>query len=164
MACCGKHSHPDVSKEMWDEIAKVIDANKSRPGSVITVLRECQNIVGYLPEVVIDKIAKGLNLPVSEVYGVASFYSLFLFEPKGRNKIKVCMGTACYVKGMNEVKNRIESEFGIDEKGNSGDMRYSLEAVRCIGACSLAPVMIVNEDVHADVSTDTVVEKLKAYK
>lgn len=164
MTCCGKHCHPDVSNEMWDEITKVIEKNKNRPSSVISVLRSCQTIVGYLPESVIEKVATGLRLPTSEVYGVASFYSLFLFEPKGRHTIKVCLGTACYVKGMKEIKNRIQTELKIDEKGNSSDMRYSLEVVRCVGACSLAPVMIVNEDIHVNVSTDTVIEILKEYK
>ena len=154
---------PDISVEMWDEIDKIISDNKSIPGSIITVLRECQNVVGYLPEVLIDRISSGLNVAASEVFGIASFYSLFLFEPKGRNQIKVCMGTACYVKGMNEIKNRIHSELKIDENGNSPDMRYSLEAVRCVGACGLAPVMVVNEDTHAEVTTDNVIEKLEKY-
>jgi NADH:ubiquinone oxidoreductase subunit E len=101
--------HPDIQDDMWTQIDDIIAANRNVPGSVIGVLRECQDVVGYLPVELIDYISNGLNLSRSEVYGVASFYSLFSFEPKGRHVIRVCMGTACYVKGIKEAVNRIEN-------------------------------------------------------
>jgi NADH-quinone oxidoreductase subunit E len=162
--CCGEHHQAEMTEDQLQAVVSVIEDHRSKPGSVIAVLRKCQDIVGYLPNSLIDRIAEGLNLPKSEVFGVASFYALFLFEPKGRNKVKLCMGTACYVKGINEVKNRIESQFHMKEGGNSEDMRYSLESVRCVGACSLAPVMIVNDNVHANISSDKVVEILERYE
>jgi NADH:ubiquinone oxidoreductase subunit E len=101
----------------------------------------CQEIVGYLPVELIDHISLGLNLSRSEVFGVASFYSLFSMQPKGRHQVKVCMGTACYVKGIKEVIGRIENQYQIRQGGTSEDRRFSLEAVRCLGACGLAPVV-----------------------
>jgi NADH:ubiquinone oxidoreductase subunit E len=156
--------HDDITKEMWEAIDGVITENRPKPGSVIAALRECQDIVGYLPMVLVDYIAKGLNLSRAEVFGVASFYSLFSFEPKGRHTIKVCLGTACYVKGIKEVIRRIGNEFQLEEGGTSVDRRFSLEAVRCLGACGLAPVMVIGEDTFGDVKADTVIQKLEAYE
>ena len=155
--------HPDIQNEMWTQIDEIITANRSIPGSVIGVLRECQDVVGYLPVELIDYISNGLNLSRSEVYGVASFYSLFSFEPKGRHLIKVCMGTACYVKGIKEAVSRIENKYGVKEGGTSDDRRFSLEAVRCLGACGLAPVVVVDQDTYGDVKADTVIDTLEKY-
>jgi NADH-quinone oxidoreductase subunit E len=149
---------------MWSAIDSVIQANRHRDGAVITVLRECQDIAGYLPVELIDYISDGLNLSRSEVFGVASFYSLFSFEPKGRHLIKVCMGTACYVKGIKEVMHRITNEYSLEEGRTSDDRRFSLEAVRCLGACGLAPVMVVDEDTFGDVKADGVLETLNRYE
>jgi NADH:ubiquinone oxidoreductase subunit E len=164
MGCCGQHEHPDISEEMNTQIAAVVADYKHKAGSVITVLRKCQEIVGYLPIELINKISDGLGLPRSEVFGVASFYSLFLFEPKGRHKVKVCMGTACYVKGIAEIKNRVSDHFNVEEGANTEDMRFSLDSVRCVGACGLAPVVIVNEDTHGMVRSDKIVNILDQYK
>jgi len=155
--------HPDITAAMWEQIDAVIERHRGVPGSVIAVLRECQQIVGYLPVELIDAIAAGLNLPRSDVFGVASFYSLFSLKPKGRNLIKVCMGTACYVKGIKEVITRIEAHFRVAPGGTSADRRFSLEAVRCLGACGLAPVMVVNSDTYGDVKADRVIEVLEPY-
>ncbi len=156
--------HPDIQDEMWNQIDEIISDNRDIPGSVIGVLRKCQDVVGYLPIELIDYISSGLNLSRSEVYGVASFYSLFSFEPKGRHLIKVCLGTACYVKGIQETINRIENEYSMQEGGTSEDRRFSLEAVRCLGACGLAPVMTVNQDTYGDVKADKVVDTLEKYE
>ena len=155
--------HADITDDMWSQIDAVIDRNRSVDGAVITVLRECQTIAGYLPVELLDYIGQGLNLPASSVYGVASFYSLFSMTPKGRHTIKMCLGTACYVKGIKEAMSRIENEYQLEEGGTSEDRRFSLEAVRCLGACGLAPVMVVNEDTHGDVSSDKVLELLENY-
>jgi NADH:ubiquinone oxidoreductase subunit E len=156
--------HPDISNDMWTKIDEIITANRNIAGSIIGVLRECQDVVGYLPVELIDYISYGLNLSSSEVYGVASFYSLFSFEPKGRHLIKVCMGTACYVKGIKEAISRIENEYNVKEGGMTEDKRFSLEAVRCLGACGLAPVVVVDQDTYGAVKADKVVETLEKYK
>ena len=156
--------HPDITNEMWASVDELIADNRDVAGSVISVMRKCQDVVGYLPVELIDYISDGLNLSRSEVYGVASFYSLFSFEPKGRHLIKVCMGTACYVKGIKESISRIENQYDIKEGGVSEDRRFSLEAVRCLGACGLAPVVVVDQDTYGDVKADKVVETLEKYK
>ena len=156
--------HPDIQDDMWTQIDEIIAANRSVPGSVIGVLRECQDVVGYLPVELIDYISNGLNLSRSEVYGVASFYALFSFEPKGRHLIKVCMGTACYVKGIKEAVSRIENKYGLKEGGTSEDRRFTLEAVRCLGACGLAPVVVVDQDTYGAVKADKVIDTLEKYE
>jgi len=156
--------HTDVTDDMWTQIDGIIAANRAIPGAVIGVLRECQEIVGYLPVELIDHISLGLNLSRSEVFGVASFYSLFSMQPKGRHQVKVCMGTACYFKGIKEVIGRIENQYQIRQGGTSEDRRFSLEAVRCLGACGLAPVVVVGHDTFGGVKPDKVVQILDKYK
>jgi NADH:ubiquinone oxidoreductase subunit E len=161
----GNHpQHSDITVDMWAKIDEIITANRDVPGSVIGVLRECQDVVGYLPVELIDYISDGLNLSSSEVFGVASFYSLFSFEPKGRHLIKVCMGTACYVKGIQEAVNRIENKYNLKEGGTTEDRRFSLEAVRCLGACGLAPVVVVDRDTYGGVKAEKVIETIEKYE
>ncbi len=156
--------HPDITDAMWDEIDNILERYRTKKGSVIPVLRECQDVVGYLPMELVDYIALGLNMSSSEVFGVASFYALFSFVPKGRHTVKVCLGTACYVKGIKEVVNRIAYEFGLKEGQTTEDRRFSMEGVRCLGACGLAPVMVVDGDTHGAVSADKVMEILEHYE
>ena len=156
--------HPDISDEMWPLIDEILQKNRPVAGSIITALRECQDVVGYLPIELLDYISQGLNLPPSDVYGVASFYALFSMEPKGRHTIKLCLGTACYVKGIKEVMSRIENQYDIKEGGTSEDRRFSLEGVRCLGACGLAPVMVIGPDTHGDVTSDKIIDILETYK
>ena len=156
--------HPDISEDMWEKIATIIDANKDIPGSVIGVLRECQDVVGYLPIELIDHISNGLNLSRSEVFGIASFYALFSLLPKGRHTIKVCMGTACYVKGIKEVISRIGNQYELAEGGTTQDRRFSLVAVRCLGACGLAPVVVVDQDTFGGVKADEIINTIEKYE
>ena len=156
--------HSDITNDMWSEIDQIIADNKNMAGSIIGVLRECQDVVGWLPVELIDYISDGLNLPRSEVFGVASFYSLFSLAPKGRHLIKVCMGTACYVKGIKEVISRIGNEFDLKEGNTTEDRRFSLQAVRCLGACGLAPVVVVDQDTYGGVKADKVIETIKKYE
>jgi len=156
--------HPDITDDMWKQIDQIIQTNRPVAGSIISALRECQNVVGYLPVELLDYIGAGLNLPASDVYGVASFYALFSMTPKGRHTIKLCMGTACYVKGIKEVINRVENHFKVKEGGTTEDRRFSLEGVRCLGACGLAPVMVVGSDTHGDISSDKIIDILENYK
>jgi NADH:ubiquinone oxidoreductase subunit E len=164
MTAAALREHPDITEEMWKEIDQVIARYRGVPGSVIAALRECQNIVGYLPVELIDAISTGMNLPKSDVYGVASFYALFSFTPKGRHTIRICLGTACYVKGVKEVMARITNSFDLEEGGTTEDRRFSLEGVRCLGACGLAPVMVVGEDTHGDISSDKIIDILDQYE
>jgi NADH:ubiquinone oxidoreductase subunit E len=156
--------HEDITDEMWPKIDQVIAKNRPVSGSIIAALRQCQEVVGYLPVALLDYISQGLNLPSSEVYGVASFYSLFSMTPKGRHTIKLCLGTACYVKGIKEVLNRVENQYHIKEGGTSEDRRFSLEGVRCLGACGLAPVMVIGADTHGAVSADKIIDILEKYE
>ena len=156
--------HSDITDEMWTKIDEIIADNKAILGSIIGVLRECQDVVGWLPVELIDYISDGLNLSRSEVFGIASFYALFSLTPKGRHLVKVCMGTACYVKGIKEVISRIGNEYQVKEGCTTEDRRFSLEAVRCLGACGLAPVVVVDQDTYGDVKADKVIETLDKYE
>jgi len=156
--------HSDITAEMWSKIDDIIADNKDIPGSIIGVLRECQDVVSWLPVEIIDYISDGLNLSRSEVFGIVSFYSLFSLTPKGRHRIKVCTGTACYVKGIKEVISRIDNEYQIKEGCTTEDRRFSLEAVRCLGACGLAPVVVVDQDTYGAVKADKVIETLDKYE
>ena len=156
--------HSDISEEMLEKINAVITTHKSTPGAVITVLRECQDIVGYLPLELIDYISEGLSISRSEAFGIATFYSLFSLEPKGRHTVKCCLGTACYVKGIKEIMVRVSNEYQLKEGQTTPDKRFSLEAVRCLGACGLAPVVVVDSDTHGAVSSDKVIDILERYE
>jgi NADH:ubiquinone oxidoreductase subunit E len=158
-----KPQHPDISDEMWNKIDEIISANRFKPGSIITVLRECQDVVGYLPKELMGYIGQGMNLPGSTVYGVATFYSLFSLTPKGKHTIKICLGTACYVKGIKDVISRINNAYKLEGSGTTEDRRFTVEMVRCLGACGLAPVMVVGQDIHGDVSSDKVINILEQY-
>ena len=134
--------------EQEERLRKVIDSHKGQPGATMPVLQAAQEIFGYLPEEVQIMIAEGLDIPLSEVYGVSTFYSLFTLNPKGKYQISLCLGTACYVKGAAEVLAAVEKKLGISPGGITPDGMFSLDACRCIGACGLAPVMMINEEVY----------------
>ncbi len=153
-----------LSPELLAQVDAVIAAHRDTPGSLITVLRLCQDIVGYFPSDLIKHIAGGMNLPQSKVYGVVSFYSLFSLKPKGRHQVRVCTGTACYVRGVREVLDRVERRFGVKAGGTCESGRFSLEPVRCLGACGLAPVMVVDRDTHGGVTPDSACEILEGYE
>ena len=154
----------DLTPEVMNRVDEVIERYSNKAGALIPVLTQCQKIVGYVPVELQEYIAKGLNIPGSTVYGVVTFYSFFSMVPKGRHIIKVCMGTACYVRGIGEVLNRICSEFKMDVGETTEDRRFSLEAVRCLGACGLAPVIVVSDDTHGDVSADKIMDVLGRYE
>ena len=126
----------------------VIEKHKGEKGALMPILQEAQEIYGYLPPEVQTRIARGLGIPVSEVYGVTTFYSQFLLNPKGGHPISVCLGTACYVKGSGKLMEELEKVLGISAGEITADRKFSLDATRCIGACGLAPVMTVGEDVY----------------
>lgn len=134
--------------EQEARLRSVIAEHKGQPGATMPVLQAAQEIFGYLPEEVQIMVAEGLDIPLSEVYGVSTFYSFFTLNPKGKYQISVCLGTACYVKGAADVLDAVEKKLGISPGGITKDGLFSLDACRCIGACGLAPVMMINEDVY----------------
>ncbi len=164
MGTRARREHPDIDESMWTAIDAVIADNRGKPGSIITVLRESQEIAGYLPVELINYISMHMNLPVSEVFGVASFYSLFSMKPKGRHTVRMCLGTACYVKGVKEAMARITNTYQVEEGETSEDRRFSLEGVRCLGACGLAPVMVIGGDTYGDISADKIIDILDKYE
>lgn len=135
---------PAQEKELKDWIAQ----NKDMPGVVMPALQKAQGIYGYLPIEVQRMLSEGLDVPLDDIYGVSTFYSQFNLSPKGKYSISVCMGTACYVKGSQKVLDEIEKQLGIKTGECTADGKFSIDACRCIGACGLAPVLTINEDVH----------------
>ncbi len=154
----------DITAEMVDQIKAVCQAHKDAPGALIPVLQKAQEIAGYLPPFIQNIIAEGLGLPRADVYGVVTFYSFFSMVPRGRHVIKVCMGTACFVKGANEALGRVKRELDVEVGETTEDRRFSLEAVRCLGACGLAPVTVIDEDTHRQFTSDRVSQILAQYE
>jgi len=136
------------NKKLYKQLDELIKKNKDLPGPLIQILHGAQEIFGYLPLDVLNYVAEKLDKPSSEVYGVATFYHLFHLKPKGKYQFKVCLGTACYIRGGQMIVDVIKDSLGIDIGDVTEDMSFSLEAVRCIGACGLAPVMMVNDKVY----------------
>ena len=137
---------------LYDQVAEVIERYKDRPGSLIMVLHAAQQIFGYLPEKLQQFIADGMGIPLSEICGVISFYSFFSTQKRGRHTIRMCQGTACYVRGGKKVVEAIKKELGVDVGGTTEDGEFTFEIVRCIGSCGLAPAMMVDDDVYKQVS------------
>ena len=136
------------TKEQEEQLRRIIAEYKDTPGATMPILQAAQSIYGYLPEEVQIIIAEELDVPLSEIYGVASFYAQFTLNPKGKYRISVCLGTACYVKGSGKVMEKLIEMLGIQPGGITEDLKFSLDATRCIGACGLAPVMTVGDDVY----------------
>lgn len=149
--------------EQLSELLKCIEAHKSEAGALMPVLHEAQHIYGYLPAEVQTVIAEGLNVPLAEVYGVATFYSQFSLSPKGKHRISVCLGTACYVKGSDKILEAIEKELRISCGECTPDKKFSIDSCRCVGACGLAPVMIVDGEVYGKLSAKDVAGILDGY-
>lgn len=157
-----KVEEEDVASKS-EALEKIITENRSRPGSLIPVLQQAQGLIGYLPPSVQRHIAKGLNIPVSEVHSVVSFYSFFTMKPKGKYNIRICLGTACYVKRAEEILEKVKEILKIDVNEVTDDRKFSIESVRCLGACGLAPVVIVNDETYASVDPVKVPEIVSKY-
>lgn len=149
--------------EQEAELLKIIAENKDVKGALMPVLQKAQDIYGYLPIEVQKIIAVQMDIPLEKIYGVVTFYSQFSLLPKGKYKISVCLGTACYVKGSGDIFNKLSEKLGIKAGECTPDGQYSLEACRCIGACGLAPVLTVNEDVYGRLTVDDVEGILSKY-
>ena len=142
--------------EQEEKLQAVIAANRQDPSRLMGVMQQAQDIYGYLPFEVQQMIADGMNVPLEKVYGVATFYAQFALSPKGVYNISVCLGTACYVKGSGDLFNKLSETLGIGSDECTEDGKFSLTACRCIGACGLAPVLTVNEDVYGRLTVDDV--------
>ena len=151
------------TKEQEAKLRKVIEEHRGQKGALMPVLQNAQEIYGYLPIEVQEIVAAGLGIPLEEVYGVATFYSQFTLNPKGKYKISVCLGTACYVKGSGDLFNSLSEKLGIQSGMCTPDGKFSLDACRCVGACGLAPVMTVNDDVYGRLTGDELDEILAKY-
>ncbi len=154
----------EFSQGQWDKIDSVIAAYRGKPGALIPVLEEVQGISGYLPEVVQRRVARGLGIPLSQVYGVVTFYSFFTMKPRGRHQVRVCLGTACHVRGGHLLEKKISQDLHIQPGEVDKDRLFSLEIVRCVGACGLAPVMVVDDDTHKQVKAARGEEILAGYR
>jgi NADH:ubiquinone oxidoreductase subunit E len=132
--------------------------------NLIMMLQAIQKLYNYLPEPALNYLAEKIRVPYSQIYGVGTFYATFSLEPKGRNIISICLGTACHVRGGERVKERITDTLNLNGKHTTEDMRFTLEGVRCIGCCSLGPVIKVNEDIHGRIGADEVEEVLNQYE
>jgi NADH:ubiquinone oxidoreductase subunit E len=159
-----KSLEDEFEAEALQKMEEVIDKYKDVPGSLITVLHQVQGVLGFLPFLALKKIAKGLNLPEAEVLGVVTFYSFFSIKPRGKYIIKVCLGTACYVKGGNKIMEKMVTSLGITAGETTKDRLFSLEEVRCLGACGKAPVFTVNDDTHGLVDPADVADIVGTYR
>ena len=154
----------DFSAEQVAKLDGIIARHKGKPGGLIPVLEEAQVVLDYLPISVQKKIADGLNLPLAQVYGVVTFYSFFTMKPRGRHTVRVCLGTACYVRGGKSIAESIVKEYKVGEGETTPDRRFTYETVRCLGACGLAPVIVVDENVHGRVKTQKLKSVLDDYQ
>ena len=153
----------EFTEEQVEKLEAIIDRHKGKPGGLIPVLEEAQVALEYLPVSVQKKVAKGLNLPFSRVYGVVTFYSFFTMKPRGRHTVRVCLGTACYVRGGKAIAEALRREFNVSEGETTPDRRFTYETVRCLGACGLGPVVVIDEDVHGRMKPSKLKDVLSQY-
>jgi len=146
------------------DVESIFEKHSSEPSSLIPILQEAQEKFGYLPRDVIERIAEYLDLPVSKIYGVATFYAQFRFEPLGDHMIRVCHGTACHVKGADKIGEAVENKLGIETGETTEDGQFTLERVACLGCCSLAPVMMIDDTAHGDLSREKAKDIIEKYK
>ena len=151
------------TQEQEQKLKEAIDLHKNQKGALMPVIQAAQSIYGYMPEEVQKMVAEGMGVSLAEIYGIVTFYSQFSLTPKGKYRITICMGTACYVIGAGQILERFEKELDIKDGECTPDMKFSLDSARCVGACGLAPVLSINEDVYGKVSEDMVPDILSNY-
>ncbi len=144
-------------------LKNVIAEHKDEKGALMPILQKAQDIYGYLPIEVQTMISDEMNIPLEKIYGITTFYSQFSLNPKGKHKISVCLGTACYVKGSGDIFSKFSEKLGIENGGCTPDGKFSLDACRCIGACGLAPVLTVDDEVYGRLTVDDVDDILAKY-
>ena len=154
----------DLSNDLFDELKGYIDGLEDKQGSLINILHKAQELFGFLPREVQLFIARELKIPAAQVFGVVSFYSYFTTKPTGKHTISVCMGTACFVKGADKVIAKFQEKLGIGVGETSEDGNFTLRDVRCVGACGLAPVVLVDEKVYGNVTENDVERIISEYE
>ncbi len=159
--CCCSDSEVD---ERVQKLHKIIEKHKETKGALIPVLHEAQELYGYLPINVQKQISSELGIPLSEIYGVVTFYTQFSLNPKGKYKIQVCLGTACYVKGSAQILDKLKEKLGVHVGECTENGKFSLEACRCIGACGLAPVIMINDQVYGRLVPEDIEGIIEKYK
>ena len=159
--CCSECGETD---NRYEEVKDISKRFKEMKGGLIPALHEVQKLFGYLPEGALQIVSEELNVPMSEIYGVSTFYSQFTLEPKGENIIKVCLGTACYVKGAQDILERFASVLEVEVGKTTKDGKFTVEAARCLGACGLAPVLMVDDKVYGRLIPDDVIRIIEEYK
>jgi NADH:ubiquinone oxidoreductase subunit E len=142
-----------LDSKTLQQIRKIIEGADGQAGAAIRVLQKVQGLIGYLPPDVLAAISREMKIPLSELYGITSFYSFFTMVPKGKYVIQVCLGTSCYVKGGQKLLDTLNKDFGLESGGTTPDGKFSLQTVRCIGCCGLSPVLAIKEDVHGRVKS-----------
>ena len=153
-----------IDSKTLQQIRKIIEATDGQAGAAIRVLQQVQGFIGYLPPDVIATISKEMKIPLSELYGITSFYSFFTMVPKGKYVIQVCLGTSCYVKGGQKLIDTMKKDFGLESGGTTPDGKFSLQTVRCIGCCGLSPVIAVKEEVHGRVKSSQLKDIMSSYR
>ena len=153
-----------VERHVSDKLAKIVAEYKGEKGALIPILQKVQEKFGYLPEEAISEIAKSSRISESEVFGVASFYAQFYFTRRGQHTVKVCLGTACHVRGGEKILDEIKRELNVESGGTTEDYKFSLERVACFGSCALAPVLVINKDVYGRMTVAKAKETLKEYR
>jgi NADH-quinone oxidoreductase subunit E len=156
--------HDEQLDQLFPIIDDIITQYRGTKGALIPVLQSVQNLVGYLPKEVLVHVSEALSIPYSEVAGVVTFYSFFTTTPRGKHTVRVCLGTACYVRGGKEVLEAISKELGIQVGQTTEDRQFSLEIGRCFGACGLAPVVMIDDNVHQQVKVTRIKQLLEAYR
>ena len=154
----------EANKEKVEEFSAFLEKLKDTKGAVMPALLKAERLFDYLPIEIQNMISEKLNVPLSEVYGVATFYSQFSLIPKGENKIGVCLGTACYVKGSQNILDKVKGILHIDVGQTTEDRKFSLQATRCLGACGLAPVMTINGEVYGKLTPNDVEGIINKYR
>lgn len=152
------------TEEQKQELLKTIEEWKDKPGALMPIMQKAQEIYGYLPIEVQTIISDETGIPLEKIYGVSTFYAMFSLNPKGKYRVSVCLGTACYVKGAQAIYDKIAEILKISEGECTADGKFSLDSCRCVGACGLAPVMLVNEDVYGRITADDVPGILAKYQ
>jgi len=153
----------ETEEEKFRRIEEVIDEYRNEGGNLIPILHMAQGIYGYLPLELLQFIADKLGKPLSEVYGVTTFYSFFSTKPRGENTIRVCLGTACYVRGGKKIVEKLKQILGVDVGETTEDRKFTLEVMRCMGACGLAPAMTINDKVYKQVNPDKLESIIEKY-
>jgi len=153
----------NCTEEVYKKVRTICANHHNDSGELITILHQCQEILGYLPREIQEIVAEQLNIPVARVYGVVTFYSYFTMEPKGKYPISVCMGTACYVRGSERILEEFQRQLGIKVGETTEDGLFSLNCLRCVGACGLAPVVTIGSKVYGRLTADKIRDILSDY-